>query len=394
MKTAYLNCDAGISGNMFVGALLDLGLSKDYLLQELQKLGLQLPKITISNVTRQGIQATLFEVEEVHEHHHRHLSDISNIVDKANLNVNIIEKVKRCFINLAEAEAKIHGTSIEEVHFHEVGALDAIVDIVGSCIGLDYLKIDQILVSPIRVGYGTITCAHGIIPIPAPATTELLTGFKIFGGEYSGEWATPTGAAILKTLAIPEDSVPLLKVNATGYGAGSQDRQIPNVFRIILGEDNNINKEEEIFVIETNIDDMNPEIFSYLGELIFAAGAKDYYVIPIQMKKGRPGVEIKIITPRDFVSSIEEIIITQTTTLGVRVYPVTRRCAEREIINVKINDENIRVKVARLDNKIVNYGPEYDDCAKVARKKSMPLKDVYEEVKNEARKILNIGGAS
>jgi uncharacterized protein (TIGR00299 family) protein len=394
MKIAYLDCGAGVSGNMMVGAMVNLGLPPEYLLKHLQKLPVKLPELTYNSVKRQGIAATFFEVEEVHEHQHRHLSDILSIIGEAGLEKSITSNAQKCFSLLAEAEAKIHGVSVEEIHFHEVGALDAIVDIVGACIGMDYFKIEQVIVSPIRVGFGTIKCAHGIIPVPAPATMELLSGFKIYGGEIEGEWTTPTGAALIKTFGSQSSSIPLIEASQVGYGAGSQDRVIPNVLRMIVGKSPESNStEEEQVVIEANIDDMNPEFFGYLGELLLKAGAKDYYLTPIQMKKSRPGTLITVIVPNKIITEVEQILLTETTTLGIRKHQVQRRCMQRDLLRVMVAGREIRVKTGWQNNKLLNYAPEYEDCRNVALELSVPLKEIYDEAKCQARKILKNGGA-
>jgi len=248
MKTLYLDCGAGISGNMFLGSMIDLGFPKELLENELKKLPLPIPEIKIETVNRQGISAVFFEVDCGHEHHHRHLREIIALIKDARFEKNVTDAAIRCFTLLAEAEAKIHGVSIEEIHFHEVGAIDAIVDIVGAFLAFEYFKIETVIVSPIRVGFGTVRCAHGEIPIPAPAAVELLTGFTVYGGEHSGEWATPTGAAILRTIATPGcSSVPMMQIQKTGYGAGTANRAIPNILRSILGDmedDPNENEDE------------------------------------------------------------------------------------------------------------------------------------------------------
>jgi pyridinium-3,5-bisthiocarboxylic acid mononucleotide nickel chelatase len=400
MRIAYLDCSAGVSGNMLVGSFVSMGLPQEILLNELRKLPIHLPELTFSAVQRQGIQAILFEVNETHQHHHRSLSDILTLIDGAGFERQIALNAKKCFTLLAEAEAKIHGVTVEEVHFHEVGALDAIIDIVSACIGMVYFQIEKIIVSPIRVGYGSIACAHGIIPIPAPATMELLSGFKIYGGEIEGEWATPTGSAILKIFASESGSIPQMETLKVGYGAGSLERTIPNVLRIMLGNHSGLGENgaqqdvlEQLVVLETNIDDMNPELYGYLGDLLLEAGVKDYYFTPIQMKKGRPGVLITVLTSLEKASQIEKILLTETTTIGVRKYQVQRRCLQRNMLKVEVAGREVSIKTAWQEDILLNYAPEYEDCLKIARESSIPLKDIYDEAKNQARKILKNGGA-
>jgi uncharacterized protein (TIGR00299 family) protein len=406
MKIAYLDCGAGVSGNMLVGAMVNLGLPPEYLISQLRKLPMEFPELKFDIVKRQAIQATFFGVYEKSEHnhddgshanehhHHRHLADILAMIEGAEFEASIAANAKKCFTILAEAEAKIHGISSDEVHFHEVGAVDAIVDIVGTCIGMAYFQIEKTVVSPVRVGFGTVTCAHGVIPLPAPAAMELLSGFKIYGGELEGEWATPTGAALLRTFTSHSGPLPRMEVAKIGYGAGSQDRVIPNVLRIMIGNSLEGDPgEEEQVVIETNIDDMNPEFIGYLGELLLKAGAKDYYLTPVQMKKNRPGILITIIVPLSNYKEIENILLTETTTIGVRRHLVQRRCLQRDTLQIEVAGREVRIKTAWQNNKLLNFAPEYEDCRKVAQELSIPLKEIYDEAKSQARKILKNGGA-
>ena len=394
MKLAYLDCNAGISGNMVIGALVMLGLPAEVLNHELQKLPLPVPPLTLTAVKRKGFDALLFDGPEVIADQHRHLSDITQIIGAADLSQPVKMAAQKCFTVLAAAEAKIHGISPEEVHFHEVGALDAIIDIVGTALGFDYFQLEKVVVSPIRVGYGSINCAHGLIPLPAPATVELLKGFEIFGGDIAGEWATPTGAAIVKTFATSQGPLPAMKILQTGYGAGTQDRTIPNVLRIFLGQTRDSDQPaERQMVLETNIDDMNPELYGYLGELLGAAGARDFYLTPVQMKKGRPGVVITVVADLERVPAIETLLLTETTTLGIRKYEVSRHCLERNFLPVEVAGLPVKIKTGYQNGVLFNYAPEYEDCLKIAKKLNIPLKDVYEEAKGQARKILTAGSA-
>jgi uncharacterized protein (TIGR00299 family) protein len=389
MKTIYLDGGSGISGNMFLGGLLDLGLPEPFLKQELARLPLTLPKITIQRVNRKGIQAVHFEVQEIHEHQHRHFSDISKIILEAGFKPKVAENILQVFTHLAKAEAKIHGVTIDEVHFHEVGALDAIVDIVGACIGLEYFGIQSLMVSPLRVGFGTITCAHGELPLPAPATVELLKKFTVFGGDLAGEWTTPTGAAIITTFGTGIGSMPPLRVEQAGYGAGTRDCSIPNVVRLIIGEItvNTVGNDVQT-VLETNIDDMNPEIFGYVGDRLLKTGALDYYFTPIQMKKGRPGVLLTIVAPAEKVTELEELLFRETTTLGIRKYSVERSCLEREQQTVTVRGFPIKIKTAFFQGELLKYAPEYEDCLQVSRNLNCNLREIYEEAIFQARKIL------
>lgn len=381
MTIAYLDCNAGISGNMFLGALFDLGYPFETFKAEIGKLPLTIPEFKLEKVTKNGIAATWFDTDLVHEHQHRNLSQITDIIIKANYPQKVADNAVNCFRHLAEAEAKIHGVSIEEIHFHEVGAVDAIIDIVGACLGIEYLRIDQIMVSPIRVGFGTVKCAHGIIPVPAPATLELLRDYRIFGGEYEGEWTTPTGAAILKTFGKAFDSMPKIIVERVGYGAGTSEREIANVHRIILGKIGHLEQQDCQVVLETNIDDLNPELYGFLGEALLQNGARDFYFTSIYMKKGRPGILVTVIVPPESVSQIEDLLFKQTSTLGIRKYLVERHCLEREYYRVNLKGCSIRIKTALRNGKIINYAPEYEDCIQTARVLNLPLKDIYDEAK-------------
>ncbi|MGE5605200.1 MAG: nickel pincer cofactor biosynthesis protein LarC [Bacteroidota bacterium] len=387
MSVAYLDCNAGISGNMFLGALIDLGYPFERFKTEIGKLPLPIPEFKIEKVSKKGIAATWFETNLVHEHQHRNLSQIIDIIMKAGYSQKVTDNAVRCFEHLAEAEAKIHGVSIHDIHFHEVGAADAIIDIVGACLGIDYFKIDQIMVSPIRMGFGTVKCAHGMIPVPAPATLELLKNFTIFTGEYEGEWTTPTGAAILKTFAKVSDLMPKMTLERIGYGAGTSERPIANIHRIILGKADQIGQKDHQVVLETNIDDLNPELYGFLGEALLKNGALDFYFTSIYMKKGRPGILVSVIVPPENVSRIEDLLFTQTSTLGIRKYQVERLCLAREYQTVDLKGCRIKIKTALKNGEIINYAPEYEDCLQAAQILNRPLKDVYDEAKFQFRKM-------
>lgn len=395
MKTIFIDGGSGMSGNMFLGGLLDLGFPEAILKQELAKLPITLPEISIRRVNRKGIQAVHFEVQEIHEHYHRQLSDISRIIKEAGFNPKVTENALLVFTHLAEAEAKIHGVSVQEIHFHEVGALDAIVDIVGACIGLEYFGIYSLKVSPLRVGFGTINCAHGQLPLPAPATVELLKNFTVFGGDLPGEWTTPTGAAIIKTFGMEIDSIPPLRVEQAGYGAGTRDCPIPNVVRLIIGETTaDCGGNDVQTVLETNIDDMNPEILGYVGDLLLKTGARDYYITPVQMKKGRSGVVLTVISPAEKVIELEEVIFRETTTLGIRKYTTQRSCLERDQRTVTVRGLPIKIKIAFLHGELLKYAPEYEDCLQVSRDFNCTLREIYDEAIFQARKIIQNEGAS
>jgi len=388
-KIAYLDCHAGISGNMFIGAMLDLGLPQEMLWAELKKLPITLPPIDIIRTQRKGLSAIYFHVHASHEHHHRHLSEIIQMIDDSGLSETVKRSAIKCFQYLAEAEAKVHGVSVEEIHFHEVGAVDAIIDIVSAAIAMEWLGAEKVTVSPVRLGYGTIQCAHGRIPLPAPAVVQLLAGFKTFGGELEGEWTTPTGAAILKTFVndFSVHSVPMMTVESNGFGAGTAERDIPNVFRIIVGSKEAETEQERLMMIETHIDDMNPEIYGYLGERLLEGGAKDFYYTPIYMKKSRPGILISVLAEMKDVGAVERILLEETTTLGIRRYPVERHILRRGEILTDVEGCPVRVKTAFSENHIVKYAAEYEDCRKAARQLGRPLREIYDVAQTLAKKI-------
>lgn len=388
MRIAYLDCNAGISGNMFLGALIDLGYPLEILKTELQKLKLSIPDLQIQKVSKMNISATLFTVSSAVEHHHRNLSEIIDLILQANYSRSITDKAIGCFRLLAEAEAKIHRVSIDEIHFHEVGAVDAIIDIVGACLGIDYLKLEQIFVSPVRLGFGSVKCAHGEIPVPAPAVVELLSNFDVFIGEYEGEWTTPTGAAILKCFAQTTKEIPSFQLERVGYGAGTAERQIPNIHRILMGNLREVNQKDYQVVLETNIDDLNPEMFGYLGEALLKRGARDYFFTPIYMKKGRPGILVTVVVSPEYVQNIEELLFKETTTLGIRKRLVERDCLDRDYRTINLKGCEIKIKVALRNGKILKYAPEYKDCLLAAETLNQSLKEVYEEANYQFRKML------
>ncbi len=388
MSIAYLDCNAGISGNMFLGALFDLGYPFKIFAEEIGKLPLSIPEFKLEKVARNGVTATWFDTKPVHEHQHRNLSQITDLIIKAGYPEKVTDKAISCFQYLAEAEAKVHGVSTREIHFHEVGAVDAIIDIVGACLGIEYLQIDQIMVSPIRMGFGTVKCAHGTIPVPAPATLELLKKFTIFGGEFEGEWTTPTGATILKTFAKVSDSIPKIILERVGYGAGTAERQIANVHRIILGKTDQVELKDYQVVLETNIDDLNPELYGFLGDELLKNGARDFYYTSVYMKKGRPGILISVIAPPENVSRIEDLLFRQTSTLGIRKCLVERHCLAREYHTIVLNGCPIKIKTALRNGEIIKYAPEYEDCLQAAQILNQPLKDIYDEAKFQFRKVL------
>jgi hypothetical protein len=394
MKIAYFDCFSGVSGDMILGALIDAGFSQKKLNEELNKLSLDNFESNSKKVLRSAITGTKFDVtiqEDTRsdEHHKRRtLKDISRLINESSLSECVKKDSIKIFENLANAEAKIHNTIPEEVHFHEVGAIDSIVDIVGAVIAFDSLKIENIYFSPIRTGTGFVKCHHGQFPIPAPATVELLKGHHVAGTNIQRELTTPTGAAILTTLGEHAEMCPEITLQQIGYGAGSYEiPQIPNLLRVMIGETNTVSEQDEVWMVETNIDDMPGEHFGYLLEKILDAGALDGYMTPVQMKKSRPGILISILVDDVHLSKVERIIFEQSTTFGIRKYKVNRKKLYRKFVDVKTEHGMIKVKIGMLNGSIKNITPEHEDCRKIAEAKELPLKLVYNAAINAAQSI-------
>lgn len=386
MKIAYFDCFAGASGDMILGALMDAGLSPETLKTELAKLDLTHYDLQLKKVVKRGLggsQAVVI-VDEEHHHHHRHLSQIEEIITASTLDELVKQKSVQIFRRLAEAEAKVHRTTIENIHFHEVGAMDAIIDVVGAVAGLTAMGIQKIYCSPLHLGTGTVECAHGTLPVPAPATAELVKGFPVYSTGVAGELLTPTGAAILTTLASDFGPMPAMSVECLGYGAGTADPPIPNLLRVSIGEtaENVADCEmEQVAVIETNIDDMNPQIYDYLIQQILNRGAMDIYLSPVQMKKNRSGTLLTIICTPNSVETFAIFLLKETTTIGMRWRVENRVKARRTIKEIDTHYGPIRFKFAQLGNETINVSPEYEDCKRVAHEKKIPLKEVMDETK-------------
>ena len=375
---AYLDSFSGISGDMLLGAMVDAGLSLDDLRGDLARLPLTGYEVRAERVTKQGLAGTKVTVEVEHAHAHRGLADILDLLAAADLPAEVQAGATRIFTRLAEAEAKVHGTSVEQVYFHEVGAVDAIVDVVGACCGLRRLEIEEVYASALPLGGGWVDTAHGRLPVPAPATVELLKGAPTYGGPVEKELVTPTGAAILTTLCLGFGPMPPMTVKATGCGAGSLDLPHPNLLRLMIGEPVEPLREQRLTVLETNIDDMNPEFYDHLMERLFAAGALEVYLTPIVMKKSRPGTLVSVLTEPAWVEALSEILFRETSTLGLRVMEVARRCLEREWREVETEYGRVRVKLGLLRGEIVTAAPEYEDCKRLALARGAPVKAVYE----------------
>ncbi len=374
----YLSGFSGISGNMFVGALLDAGLSEKALRDMVSALPISGYQLKFEKVVKNGICATHFDVLLDHsEHHvHRRLSDIVKIINEAELSDVVKKRSIAVFTKLAEAEAKVHGTTVENIHFHEVGAVDAIIDMVGTVFGLEALGVEKIYAGNLCTGCGFIKCAHGRMPIPAPATTELLTGIPYTQGDIEKELLTPTGAALLAVLCDGFGDRPVGFVSEkTAYGAGGWDLEIPNVLRMELGCVK-LQNEQSLVLMETNIDDCNPQVFDYVMQRLFKIGALDVWLTAIQMKKNRPAVKLSVMVPVALREKAEEIIFTETTTIGIRHYAVQRTVLERREETVLTAWGPVRVKISSSHGKICAVTPEYDDCCQLAESNGIPLKDV------------------
>jgi uncharacterized protein (TIGR00299 family) protein len=393
MTTLYFDCFSGISGDMILGSVLDLGLSLQDLSAELAKLSVKNFAVTAKKVVKAGVSATKFDVQMGHEHAHRNFFVIERIIQDSELPANVKEAAIRIFRRLGEAEAQVHGTTLEKIHFHEVGAVDAIVDIVGACLGFEMLGVKEIYCSALNVGSGYVECAHGTMPVPAPATAELLKGIPIYSNQVSGELVTPTGAAIVSTLAVGFGTMPKLKIQKIGYGAGTKDfKGTANVVRVIQGEllqagPNGEPAETEVVVIEANIDDMNPQIYGHLQEKMIALGALDVFATSAQMKKNRPGLLLTVVAPVDLQDVLTEQIFQETTTIGVRFSLTRRRVLERETESVDCEFGKVGMKVSRLNGKIMNFSPEYEDCRQAAIRHRVPLKWVQSRV---VQRFLNL----
>jgi len=394
MKLAYFDCFSGISGDMTLGALIDAGCSPDLLREKLKSLEVPGWELTTEKVWKNGMAATYVRVKTEDQQKHRSLSAILEILKNSPLAPPVRERALRIFQKLGEAEAHVHDAPIEKVHFHEVGAVDAIVDIVGSCIGFHAMGIERFACSPLNVGGGTAKMAHGVLPVPAPATARLLQGAPTFSNGVRRELVTPTGAAIVATLCDSFGPQPPMTVSAIGYGAGTADLEgQPNVVRIMIGD--SVEKvssagDEEISIIEANLDDMNPQIYGYVLEKALLAGALDVYTTALQMKKNRPGTLLTILCRTEDTDALISLIFAETTTFGVRTHRAQRRALPREWVNVSTGYGSVRIKLSRSNGQILHVTPEYDDCRKLAVENDVPLQQVI----SEALRAYQAGGKS
>ena len=393
MKTLYFDCFAGASGDMILGAMISAGVSPTFLREQLSLLPVSGFTIEFETVDRSGLSATYARVETAPEHNHRHLADIKEIIDRSGLSEAVKQRAVQIFTRLAEAEARVHNEPVDRVHFHEVGALDAIVDVVGAAICFDFLKIDRFVCSPLHVGSGMIQMAHGRFPIPPPAVAELLKGVPFYGGEIKGELLTPTGAAIITAVCNEYGPVPQMTTESTGYGAGTREYpDFPNVLRVFVGETvSNFPTDERLWMIETNLDDASPQIIGHVMDRVLESGALDCFFTPVQMKKNRPGVLLSVLCAREEKEAVMKLLFMETTTLGVRNYEVARRALQRSVVRVETQYGPIDVKVAHLDGRVVNEMPEFEQCREAAAKASVPLKVVEEAARLALAKVREHG---
>lgn len=397
-KTLYLDCFSGASGDMILGALLDLGLPLDDLRGALGSLAVDLGGVSSHRVLRAGVSATKFVVGEQkphshshegtphphegtphpHDHHSHHsLKEITAAINRSALSAEARQRATHLFERLAEAESAIHNVPVERIHLHEVGAVDSIVDIVGAVYGLEQLGADRIVSSPLNVGGGTVKCEHGIFPVPAPATARLLQGVPVYSGDVQMELVTPTGALLVTGYADSYGPMPGMTMDRIGYGAGDRDpKRYPNVLRMVVGESAEAGHGRRVVEILCEIDDMNPQLFGPLMDRLHHEGALDVFYAPVQMKKNRPGILVTVLARPEARQRLSGILFAETTTIGVRYQEMMRECLDREIVEVETAAGMVRFKVARRDGQVLNAAPEFDDCARIAAARGLPVKDV------------------
>jgi pyridinium-3,5-bisthiocarboxylic acid mononucleotide nickel chelatase len=402
VRILYFDCFSGLSGDMALGALVDAGLPLEDLRGALGSLALGDAHVHAHRVLRAGVSATKFTVHQhrhegghgqAHEHAgsasdahphehgnhpHRSLVEIFHLIDHSNLPPQGRARAKAMFQRLGEAEAAIHGTSIDTIHLHEVGALDSIIDIVGIVYAMEWAHADRVVCSPLNVGGGMVQSAHGVFPVPAPATVTLLGDAPVYSGRVQSELVTPTGALIATTYASEFGPLPAMSIERVGYGAGDRDDPVtPNVVRVLIGRAADAPRPgDRVTVIECEIDDMNPQIFGVVMDRLYAAGALEVFYTPVQMKKNRPGTLLTVVAAPERRAAMSDIVFAETTTIGLRHYDVDRECLQREIVRVETPIGAVRFKIARRDGRVVNATPEFEDCAALAREKHLPVKDV------------------
>lgn len=385
----YLDCHAGIAGDMLLSALVDLGADINYIEKHLNDLPLNKFKLNFSSQNKQGIQATSLSIDFEPAHHHRKAQEIFIMIRESTLPDRVKERSIKVFDVIAHAEAKIHGMSVEDVHFHEVGAMDSIIDIIGSCLALEDLDIDTLLSSPIPTGHGKINIAHGIYPVPAPATAEILKGIPLAAFDVASELTTPTGAGFIKALVSEVGPLPSVTMNDIGYGCGTKDFDFPNILRAVQ-----FSKKEstpsQVQVLECQLDDMTPEMLGFFMELVIDDGALDAYYTPITMKKSRPATQLTVICSLTQAQYFENYILKYTTSLGVRSYTVNRKILYRQFQTVHTNYGAILVKLGMLGDKVIKAKPEFEDVRNASIQSGMPFATVYNDIQTTLQKHINI----
>ncbi len=386
MKIAYLDCSSGASGDMILGALIDAGVKPERLIDELSKLNLEFD-LEIKTVFKKHIRATKVDViAKEHSPHHREFKDIEEMILSSSLPESVKEKALGIFKLIASAESKVHGVPIEKVHFHEIGALDSIVDIVGSVVGFEALGIERIFASPLNLGKGRIKTAHGYLPVPAPATSLMVEGLPVYSDGTEGELLTPTGAGILKYLSNGFGKMPFMKLHKVGYGAGTMDLEIPNILRIFIGDSDKWDGDfDEVVLLETDIDDATPETIGFAVERLFEEGALDVSVSPLFMKKGRLGFRLTIITKEENLFPLVKLVFKETTTFGIRFQRVKRFKLVKSEKKVDVLSGKVRLKIGTLGDEVITVSPEYEDCKKVAKEEGISLKEVLKLALNSYR---------
>ncbi|MEP7033536.1 MAG: nickel pincer cofactor biosynthesis protein LarC [Actinomycetota bacterium] len=393
MRIAYFDCIAGISGDMALAALIDAGADFDELRLHLAKLPLERFDMDVEETDQQGLRATRVTVRASSAGVIRTYASIRALLDAADLPPEALQLAQRIFRRLAEAEARVHHKEVENVTFHEVGAVDSIVDIAGTALALSMLGIERVFASAIPTGLGMTKTEHGVMPIPGPAVVELLRGAPMYSKGVAAELTTPTGAAILAATVEGFGELPPMRIESIGYGAGTHRLDFPNLLRILIGAaesatEPRVNASEQL-VLETNVDDLNPELYEYVLERVFAAGAQDAWLVPIVMKKGRPAVTIRVLCAPDREAEMRQIIFRETGTLGIRSAAVSKTTLDRDTLKVETTHGAVAVKIGVLDGHVVTVAPEYEDCVRIAREAGVPAKDVFEQAVRMARRELD-----
>lgn len=383
-RIIYFDCFSGISGDMILGALVSIGVDLKKIQKGLRTLNLKGCKLNSRQVKRNGFIGTKINVvlnqTSQKSHHARSFNDIKSLIEKSDLPKIVKSNSIAIFRRIGKVEAKVHGTTINRIHFHEVGSIDSIIDIVGGSLAMDLLDADLIISSPINTGEGVVKCDHGILPVPAPATLELLKGIPCYSSGVKKELTTPTGAAFIAHFAEKFGSLPNMEMLSTGYGAGTHEiKNIPNLLRVVLGMSKESSHHLSMKVIETNIDDMNPELYDYVIDQLFKVGAVDVFFVPINMKKNRPGILLSVITSTEYFDSVVQVLLEETSTLGVRHYDIDRVVLPRKQKMIMTPFGKVRVKIGGLDESTRTISPEYEDCRKIALKQEIPIKRVYDE---------------